>query len=38
MWLGDALPWKIELEALYSSGFTFLTSFLQDCIENGNYL
>ncbi|RAW39228.1 hypothetical protein PC110_g4558 [Phytophthora cactorum] len=38
MWLGDALPWKIELEALHFLGFTFLTSFLQDCIEEGNYL
>ncbi|ETN04477.1 hypothetical protein F442_14518 [Phytophthora nicotianae P10297] len=38
MWLGDALPWKIELEALHVLGFTFLTSFLQACIEKGNYL
>jgi len=38
MWLGDSLPWKIELEALHFLGFTFLTSFLQDCIKKSNYL
>lgn len=38
MWLGDALPWKIEMEALHFLGFSFLTSFLQSCIEKGNYL
>ncbi|POM61657.1 Topoisomerase acting in meiosis [Phytophthora palmivora] len=38
MWLGEALPWKIELEALHFLGFTFLTSFLQDCIQEGNFL
>uniref|UniRef100_M4C224 Topoisomerase 6 subunit A/Spo11 TOPRIM domain-containing protein n=1 Tax=Hyaloperonospora arabidopsidis (strain Emoy2) TaxID=559515 RepID=M4C224_HYAAE len=38
MWLGDTLPWKIELEALYIFGFTFLTSFLRDCIQNSNFL
>ncbi|CAI5703041.1 unnamed protein product [Peronospora effusa] len=38
MWLGDSLPWKIELEALHFLGFTFLTSFLQDCIKKGNFL
>ncbi|CAH0490337.1 unnamed protein product [Peronospora farinosa] len=38
MWLGDSLPWKIELEALHFLGFTFLTSFLQDCIKRGNFL
>uniref|UniRef100_A0AAV1UGA6 DNA topoisomerase (ATP-hydrolyzing) n=1 Tax=Peronospora matthiolae TaxID=2874970 RepID=A0AAV1UGA6_9STRA len=38
MWLGDTLPWKIELEALYIFGFTYLTSFLRDCIQNSNYL
>ncbi|EGZ16154.1 hypothetical protein PHYSODRAFT_506531 [Phytophthora sojae] len=38
MWLEDSLPWKIELEALHFLGFTFLTSFLQDCIQEGNFL
>ncbi|KAE9028107.1 hypothetical protein PF005_g9096 [Phytophthora fragariae] len=38
MWLEDSLPWKIELEALHFLGFTFLTSFLQDCIEGDNFL
>lgn len=38
MWLGDTLPWKIELEALHFLGFTFLTSFIQDCIQEGNFL
>ncbi|CAI5712643.1 unnamed protein product [Peronospora destructor] len=38
MWLGDLLPWKIELEALHFLGFTFLTSFLQECIKKGNFL
>ncbi|KAG7391875.1 hypothetical protein PHYPSEUDO_003081 [Phytophthora pseudosyringae] len=38
MWLGDALPWKIELEALHFLGFTFLSSFLQDCIQEGDFI
>ncbi|GMF15438.1 unnamed protein product [Phytophthora lilii] len=38
MWLERALPWKIELEALHVLGFTFLTSYLQDCIQEGNFL
>ncbi|CAH0476537.1 unnamed protein product [Peronospora belbahrii] len=38
MWLGETLPWKIELEALHFLGFTFLTSFLRDCIKKGNFL
>ncbi|CAI5745468.1 unnamed protein product [Peronospora destructor] len=38
MWLGDLLPWKIELEALHFVGFTFLTTFLQECIKKGNFL
>ncbi|KAK1945257.1 Meiotic recombination protein SPO11 [Phytophthora citrophthora] len=38
MWLADTLPWKIELEALHLLGFTFLTSFLKNCIQEGNFL
>ncbi|KAL4087181.1 hypothetical protein PRIC1_013078 [Phytophthora ramorum] len=38
MWLGDSLPWKIELEALHFLGFTFLTSFLQDSIQQEKFL
>lgn len=37
MWL-QALPCKIELEALHLLGFGFLTKFLQQSIVDGNYI
>jgi hypothetical protein len=37
MWL-QALPWKVELEALHLLGFDFMTQFLQQSIVEGNYI
>lgn len=38
MWVGDELPWKIELEAMHFLGFGFLSSYLERCIAESNFL